>query len=150
MWIAAALLCTTIASSYLALNYNSKIVRLEEDYNALLQSVETLLEDYEVLTIEINLKIDYGNRNVTWYNATRVPLDANLLKATELFALVEYTISEFGAFITEINGIGGDVDKYWLWFYLDDNTGNWEYGPSGADQWTLHDGDTISWVYTGF
>jgi hypothetical protein len=143
IWATAALLCTTIASSYLALNYQAKTVQLQDDYDA-------LLEDIEDLTIRINLKIDFGGGNFTWYNGTRVPLDANLLTATQLLFSVNYTTSEFGAFVNEIDDVGGDANTYWLWHYFDEETGNWEYGPSGADLWMLHNGDTVSWVYTTF
>jgi hypothetical protein len=108
MWAAAALLCTTIASSYMALNYQAKTVQLQ------------------------------------------VPLDASLLTATQLLCSVDYTTSELGAFINTIDDIGGDADTYWLWFYLDEDTGVWEYGPSGADLWVLHNGDTVAWAYTSF
>lgn len=143
MWATAALLCTTLAASYMALNYQAQKARLQEDY-------EDLLQDVEDLTITINLKIDYGGGNVTWHNATRVPLDANLLTATRLLFDVDYTTSDFGAFVNEIDDVGGDADAYWLWHYLDEDTGNWEYGPSGADLWVLHNGDTVSWIYTTF
>jgi hypothetical protein len=143
MWAAAALLCTTIASSYMALNYQARTVRLQEDYGA-------LLEDMDDLTIRINLKIDYGGGNITWHNGTRVPLDASLLTATQLHYSVDYTTSEFGAFVNTIDDIGGDADAYWIWFYLDEDTGGWEYGPAGADQWVLHNGDTVAWAYTSF
>jgi len=143
MWAAAALLCTTIASSYLALNYQAQTVQLREDYDA-------LLEDMDELTISINLKIDYGGDNVVWHNDTRVPLDVNLLTATQLLASVEYTTSDLGAFVTEIDDVGGDANTYWLWHYFDEDTGGWEYGPSGADQWVLHNGDTVSWIYTSY
>lgn len=143
VWATAALLCTTLASSYLALNYQSQKARLQEDY-------EELLQDVEELTITINLKIEYGEGNATWHNATRVPLDANLLTATRLVAPVDYTTSEFGAFVNEIDGVGGDDNAYWLWHYFDEDAGAWEYGPSGADQWVLHNGDTVSWIYTTF
>ena len=143
MWAAAALLCTTIASSHLALNYQAKTLQLQEDY-------EALLEDLDDLTISINLKIDFGGDNVVWHNDTRVPLDANLLTATQLLTSVEYTTSDFGAFVTEIDDIGGDANTYWLWHYFDEETGAWEFGPSGADQWVLHNGDIVSWVYTSY
>jgi len=123
---------------------------LEIEYFSLKEDYDVLLQDVEDLTITINLKIDYGGGNVTWHNATRVPLDANLLTATRLIASVDYTTSDFGAFVNEIDGVGGDADTYWLWHYLDKDTGNWEYGPSGADLWVLHNGDTVSWIYTTF
>ncbi len=112
MWAAAALLCTTIGASYFALNYQSQNTRLQADY-------EALLEDVDGLTITIDMMIDYGDDNVVWLNDTRVPLDVNLLKALELLADIEYTTSEFGAFVTLVDGVGDDPPKYWLWFYYD-------------------------------
>lgn len=140
MWAAAALLCTTIGASYLALNYQAQNVKLQDDY-------ETLLSDVEDLTISIDMKIDYGDDNVVWLNDTRVPLDANLLKALELNAEIEYSTSEFGAFVTEVDGVGGDATKFWLWFYYDTEAKSWAYGPSAADFWVLHDGDIVAWEY---
>ena len=143
MWAAAALLCTTIGASYLALDFQSKNAKLQADYNA-------LLEDVEGLTISINLRIDYGDGNIVWLNNTRVPLDINLLRATEFIADIEYSTSEFGAFVTKIEGIGGDANMFWLWFYYDAAEGGWAYGPSAADLWTLHDGDIVAWEYSAF
>jgi hypothetical protein len=141
MWTAAALLCTTIGASYFALNYQSQNVKLQADY-------ETLLADVEDLTISIDLLIDYGNDNVVWLNDTRVPLDINLLRALGLLADIEYTTSDFGAFVTKVDGIGGDTNKFWLWFYYDTEAESWAYGPSAADFWVLHDGDIVAWEYT--
>jgi len=143
MWAAAALLCTTIGASFLALNYQSQNTKLQADYDA-------LLEDVEDLTISIDMKVDYGDGNVVWLNDTRVPLDINLLRALELLANIEYTTSEFGAFVTEVDGVGGDSDKFWLWFFYDTEAGSWEYGPSAADFYLLHDGDIVAWEYASF
>jgi len=208
MWTAAALLCTTIGVSYLALNYQSQNARLQADYEGLLSDVEdltvsndlliaqliesqnaklqaeyrailpdvedltlgiigllvaqasesqnanlqaayeALLADVEDLTINIDLLIDYGDGNVVWLNDTRVPLDVNFLKALELLAEIEYTTSEYGAFVTKVDGIGDDPTKYWLWFWYDTEAESWAYGPSAADFWVLHDGDVVSWEYT--
>jgi hypothetical protein len=141
MWAAAALLCTTIGASYFALNYQSQNTKLQSDY-------EALLADVEGLTINIDLLIDYGDGNVVWLNDTRVPLDINLLKALELHAEIEYTTSEYGAFVTRVDGIGDDPTKYWLWFWYDTEAESWAYGPSASDFWALHDGDVVSWVYS--
>ncbi len=140
MWAAAALLCTTIGASYFALNYQSQNVKLQDDYAA-------LLTDVEDLTVRINMKIDYGDGNVVWFNDTRVPLDVTLLKALELFSEIEYTTSEYGAFVTKVDGVGDDPTKFWLWFFYEAEVGSWAYGPSAADFWILHDGDVVSWVY---
>ena len=141
MWAAAALLCTTIGASYFALNYQSQNARLQADYAA-------LLADVEDLTINIDLLIDYGDGNAVWLNDTRVPLDINLLKALELLAEIEYTPSEYGAFVTKVDVVGDDPTKYWLWFYYDTEAESWVYGPSAADFWVLRDGDVVSWEYS--
>lgn len=143
MWVAAALLCTTIAASYMAVNYQSQAEQLKKDY-------EALLEDIDDLTIRINMKIDYGGGNIVWYNDTRVPLDANLLTATQVVASVEYSTGEYGAFVNKIDDVGGDPNTYWLWYYFDQDTGGWEFGPVACDMWILHNGDLVSWVYSSF
>ena len=143
MWVAAALFCTTIASSYVALNYYSQTETYKKNYLS-------LLEDVEGLTILINIKIDYGNGTVDWYNDTRVPLDSTLLKTTQYVASVNYSTGEFGAFVNNINEVGGDHDTYWIWSYWDSEKGGWEMGSLASDQWILHKGDKVSWIYTTF
>ena len=143
MWAAAALLCTTIGASYFALNYQSQNVKLQADY-------EALLTDVEDLTISINMMIDYGDGNIVWLNDTRVPLDINLLKALVILAEVEYSTSEYGAFVAKVDGVGDDPTKSWLWFWYDTEAESWTYGPSAADLWVLHDGDVVAWEYTAF
>ena len=144
IWAAAVLLCTTIAASYFAINYYYQAESNQKEYHA-------LLDDLEDLTILINMKIDYGNgKAVVWYNDTRVPLGSTLLMATQIFTSVDYSTSELGAFVTEIDDVGGDANTYWLWNYWDRDKGIWEFGPVGCDQWILHDGDTLSWVYSTF
>lgn len=143
MWATAALLCTTIAASYTALNYSSQAGRLRSDY-------QVLLHELEGLTITIDLKIDYGEEEAVWHNGTRVPIGADLLTATRLISDVESQTGEFGDFITKIDGVGGDSDRFWLWYYYDGEAGGWQYGPVGSDQWVLHDGDVVSWEYSSF
>lgn len=143
MWATAALLCTTIAASYAAINYYSQAESYEKDY-------QSLLEDLEGLTILISMKIEYGNGTVAWHNDTRIPLDSTLLTASQILASVDYSTSELGAFVNEINYVGGDPQTYWLWNYWDTDEEGWEFGQVGCDQWVLHDGDTLSWIYTTF
>jgi hypothetical protein len=143
MWVSAALLCTTIASSYAAISYHSQAESYRENYQALLQ-------DLEGLTILIDMKIDYGNGTSVWYNDTRVPLESNLLTATQIVASVDYSTSELGVFVNRINGVGGDPGTYWIWSYLDPEKESWEMGPVGCSQWVLSNGDSVSWTYTSF
>lgn len=143
MWVAAALLCTTIVASYAAINYYAQAESYKKDYRA-------LIEDLEGLTILIDMKIDYGNGTVLWYNNTRVPLDSILLTASQIVASVDYSTSDLGAFVNKINGVGGDPGTYWLWYFWDSEKGSWEFGPVGCDQWVLHNGDMVSWTYSAF
>lgn len=140
-WVAALLLCTTIAASGAALFYWNEGSAVKMEY-------EALVADLDELTIKVDIKLDYGNGTVVWYNGTRVSLDASLLKATSLVADLETLESDFGVLVTSINGVEGSSSVFWLWDYLEE--GAWQYGPVGADQWTLHNGDTVAWTYTTF
>ena len=150
MWAAAALLCTTIASSYVAVSLQSEVRRLKNEYDDLLEDVESLQGDLEDLTIRVDIKMNYGNGTVVWHNGTRVPLNADLLTATKMISSVEYSTGEFGAFVEKIDGVGGDPNTFWLWSYYDHDSGGWEYGPLASDAWVLHNGDVVSWDYSGF
>jgi len=150
MWISTALLCTTIASASMAFNYQSQLKKQEAQYQELLSDIDALQVDLNDLTIFIDVKIDYGNSTIVWHNNTRVPLNVDLLTATQFISKVEYSTGEFGAYVTEINDVGGDADKYWLWHYYDKDKSEWQVGPVASDAWVLHNGDKLSWIYSGF
>ena len=139
-WAAALLLCTTIAAGAGALYLINRVNALETEY-------ERTLSELEEFTATVDVKIDYGNGTVIWFNGTRIGAGESLLNATLRVADLDYTMYEFGVFVNMMNGVGGDPDKYWLWSYMDDG---WQSGMVGADQWRLHDGDAVAWTYTGF
>ncbi|MCW4048251.1 MAG: DUF4430 domain-containing protein [Candidatus Bathyarchaeota archaeon] len=139
-WIAAALFCTTLIAGGATIYLNNQVATIRADYQ------ETLGE-LDMLTIKVNIKIDYGNETVQWYNDTRVPVGANLLNATAITAELDITTSTFGAFVSGINGVGGDANTWWLWEYYEEG---WMPGMVGAEQWVLHNGDTVAWTYTSF
>lgn len=146
MWASAALLCTTILAGYMALNSQSKLVGLQADYDALMESVESMQGSLEDLTILIDMRIDYGDGNIVWYNSTRVLLNAKLLEATEIIASVDYTLSDYGAIVNEIGEVGGDEGFFWLWYTYEED--GWQLGMTGADTWSLKEGDIVAWEYT--
>lgn len=137
---AVAFLCTTIAAGALALNFNYQLSALQDDYQA-------VLDELEDLTVQVDIMIDYGDGEIAWFNDTRIPLGSNLLDATGIACEIEYQTSDFGSFITSINGVEQDASHFWLWSFYEDG---WEMGPVGADQYTLHDGDVVGWTYTSF
>jgi len=146
MWASAALLCTTILAGYMALNSQNKLSGLQADYDALMERAESTQGSLADLTILVDIRIDYGGDNVVWYNSTRVPLNAKLLEATEIIAQVDYTVSEYGATVNDIGDVGEDEGFFWLWYTFED--GGWQMGMTGADMWSLKDGDIVAWEYT--
>ena len=140
-WTTGILLCIAVALSYIAVDQYNRAETYRQRY-------EATLEELKGLTITVDILIDYGNGTAIWLNDTRIPLGANLLMATEMVASVDYIEGEYGAFVTAINGVGGEPNRYWLWFYLKD--GCWEMGPVACDAWNLQDGDVVAWRYTSF
>ena len=144
MWASAALLISTILTGYYALDYQNRLNSLQADYDTLYESVSAMQGSLDDLTILVDLKIDYGDI-IVWYNETRVPLNSKLLDAMELLLPLNYTTSDFGVMINEINSVGGDSSYFWLWYYY--NNG-WQFSFEGVQQYTLKDGDIIMWEYT--
>jgi hypothetical protein len=138
--IAVVLLCTTIGAGALAINYNFQLKELEEDYQIVLKE----LEDFSAL---VNIMVDFGNGTVIWYNDTRIQTGASVLDATLIAVEADYQTSDFGSFVTSINGKEQDSTHFWIWSVYEDE---WGMGPVGADQYNLHDGDIIGWTYTVF
>jgi hypothetical protein len=137
-WVALALLCTTIVSSGVAFYYLNQ-------YNTIKANYDETLADLVEFTILVNIMFDYGNGTIEWYNETRLAVGTDLMTATGYLVEIEYTESEWGAFIDKINGVGKDPGTWWLWTYYEEG---WQMGPVGADQWILHNGDILSWTYS--
>jgi hypothetical protein len=137
---AAALLCTTILAGVMAFQYNGQLKAVQHEY-------ELLLVELEENTALISIRVDYGDDAVTWFNDTRVPLGTDFLNATGMISDLEVQSSDWGVFVSSIDGVGGEADSFWLWDYYEDG---WQMGPVGADQWIVHDGDILSWTYTSF
>ncbi len=136
---AAVLLCTTIIAGVLAVQYNAQLQTAEEEY-------QLLLMELDETTAVVNILIDNGD-STTWYNDTRVPLGSSFLNATLSIAEVEMQSSEWGSFVFSIDGVGGEVNKFWVWDYYEEG---WQMGPVGAGQHKVHDGDVLRWTYTSF
>jgi hypothetical protein len=139
-WISAGLLCTTLVMGMTSLYLYTQIETLQAEN-------QRTLNELDKFTMEVNIKIDYGNGSMRWYNNTRVNVGDRLLNATGDVVNVSSSQSSLGAFINSINNVGGDPNHWWIWWYYDNG---WKQGPVGADQWILHEGDIVSWIYTGF
>ena len=136
------MLCGLIISGYMSIYYYNEYTKYQTLYN---ETVENLRELKSHMLVDV--LIDYGNGTQEWYNETRVPIGATLFDATKEIAKINYTTGQFGILITAINGRKGKPGYYWMWYIWNSTSGEWEMGPVAADAFTLHHGDTVSWVY---
>ncbi len=143
LWSTVLLLCTTIVGGYLTLFYYSQAQSYKSDY-------ESLSKELVGISMRVNVKLDYGNGTVMWFNSTRVPMNATVLTVSKMDLDVKYSVSDLGAFVTSINGINGGSHHYWAWNYYEKSSKAWVLGPVGSDKWVLHDGDFVAWTYTVF
>ena len=98
-WVAALLLCTTIAAGAGAVYLNTRVGALEAD-------LQRVLSELESFTATVDIMIDYGNGTAAWFNGTRIGAGESLLNATRRVAELDYTVFEFGAFVNTVNGVG--------------------------------------------
>jgi len=86
---------------------------------------------------------------VVWYNDTFVPLGCNLLQATEMIAVVNYTYwpAYQASFVNAINSVQNDGARFWMWHRWNAEKEIWEYGDVGADRYKLTNGETVMWQY---
>ncbi|KYH40133.1 MAG: hypothetical protein AYL31_007420 [Candidatus Bathyarchaeota archaeon B26-1] len=145
MWTSLVLVCALILASYAAIYYYNEYLKYQALYEETLEELKRY-SDY----MFINILIDYGNGTKEWHNGTLVSRGATLFDATRIIAELNYTKYSFGIFITSINGVGGDLGYYWVWYTWNSTSGEWEFGPVGCDSYILSEGETLSWVYTKF
>lgn len=144
MWVSLGLICLLIVMAYFAVYYYSESVRYQSLY-------KEALNDLKRLTMPVSILIDYGNGTRFWHNNTLVPRGANLLLATEIAAEVESeTYPEMGEFVTSINGVGGELGKYWIWYTWNPEKSDWEWGPVACDRYILREGEVVMWRYEQF
>ena len=79
-----------------------------------------------------------------------VSVGADLPNATKIVAEVDYTLGQWGAFVTHINGVGGDPNTFWVYNVWNSTSTSWDYGPVGAEAYILQEGEIVSWVYQKF
>jgi hypothetical protein len=85
-----------------------------------------------------------------WYNETRIPIGWSFYNATNKITNgnVEGIWSEFGVFVTAINGVEGSGPQYWIWFTWDEATKQWTSGATGTDVHILRQNEIVAWYLT--
>lgn len=145
MWVSVGLVCALIMASYVSAYYYAETAKYQQLYKDTLND----LRKYDKY-IFVKILIDYGNGSKEWHNSTLAVRGADALNATRVVAEINYTKGQYGAFVTRINGVGGDPGCYWLWYLWNSTSRNWDWGPVASDAYIMHEGDTVAWIYTKF
>lgn len=137
--LAATLVLTSATAIYSYANWQTS----EERY----QTTLTSLQD---ISYTVNVLIKASADDAVWYNHTRIPIGWSLYNTTDKVTVghIQGMWSEFGVFVTSINGIDGNGPAYWLWFTWDDAGTQWTSGMTGADAHIMRQNETVAWVLT--
>ncbi|MCW4039232.1 MAG: hypothetical protein NWE83_00605 [Candidatus Bathyarchaeota archaeon] len=137
--LAAVVALTSATATYSYANWQLA----EERY----QTTLTSLQD---LSYTVNVLIKSGADQMEWYNDTRIPIGWSFYNATDKITNgnVEGIWSEFGVFVTAINGVEGNGPQYWIWFTWDEATKQWTSGATGTDVHILRQNEIVAWYLT--
>lgn len=100
----------------------------------------------QVATINVSLSINYCNSTTEWHNVSTSP-STTLFELTRAVASVDYSYwstMEPGHIL--INAINNNADGYWVWYYWDNATNGWVFGPVGCDAWILRNNGMYNWT----
>lgn len=151
----------TVVAGYYFVQYNTyqnEYENLANEFNTLSDAIVDLSdtlsgtigdisEIMEFIPLKVNILLSYGNGTKIWYNNTALPLGSTAFTALREIADIKYTESEFGVFVTSINGRVGNSTHFWLYWGWDAETSEWILPNVGASEYILHRGDTIAWTY---
>ena len=145
MWISTGLICILIIASYSAAYYYMEYTKFQQLYD------DTLVElkKYEPYMF-VNVLLDYGNGTSEWHNGTLVSKGADILNATIRIAQVQYSMGQWGAWMSSINGAGGDDNTFWIYNVWNSTSLSWEMGQVAADAYILREGEIFAWIYQKF
>ncbi|MDH5459862.1 MAG: hypothetical protein OEY95_05015 [Candidatus Bathyarchaeota archaeon] len=134
---------------------NEKSTVTKEEFGSLLNDFYKLLtmlamkELEEALgkigVIEVSISIDYGNSTIKWYNVSTSP-GTTLFDLTRKIAEIEYSywpaMEPGHILVTSINNY---EEGYWIWYYRDEETSEWTFGPVGCDACILKNNGIYKW-----
>ena len=138
--VVGLLVWAILASSIAAYYYNNYVTEMK-----LVDSYRSLVGKY---MIKVSILIEYGNGSKLWYNDTLIPIGFTVLNATMSVAKVKYTIGNYGAFVTSINGVENNKEKNLYWIYWVWKDGKWVPGSVASDKYVLQDGEMFAWTYS--
>lgn len=96
-------------------------------------------------SFNINLTIDYGNKNISSYEVLADSTDSaySILKETLEKENIYYEVQQydFGVFVKKIGDLESNAKKSWI-YYVNNVSGD-----KAADQYTLKNNDKVTWKY---
>lgn len=145
--LALVLIVTTVIGAGSALYFYQSSAAYEALYRGLVEKLEGTVYQVDYL-------VNDGQSRV-WHNDTLIPVGWTLLNLTVKMADgdIDYTLGEFGAYVSAIEGVGLIKDEehesyFWLWWRFDPARGRWVMGESSSDSYHLRDGDMVAWSYS--
>lgn len=96
--------------------------------------------------INANVKLEYANSTVQWFNGTKVISGTTLLNLTLMIADVNYTVSSgMGILVDSINQIKNARDSFWMWWTW--TPYGWIQGSVACDKYIVSDEEILCWHY---
>lgn len=96
-------------------------------------------------SFNVNLVIDYGNKNINSYEVTADSTSTaySILKETLEKENIYYEVQQydFGVFVKKIGDLESGAKKSWI-YYVNDVSGD-----KAADQYILKNNDKVTWKY---
>jgi hypothetical protein len=144
-WFTIALVLAAVASLTSATTFYSYA-----NWQLTEERYQTTLTSLEDLSYTVNVLIKTRDDHEEWYNQTRIPIGWSFYNTTEKITNgnVEGIWSEFGVFVTSINGVEGNGPKYWIWFIWDETGKQWTSGATGSDAYIMRQNETVAWYLT--
>lgn len=118
-------------------------------YNTYRNEYTNLATQLDMISLEANLLINYGNETKTWYNNTVLPLGSSAFAALNLTVdKVDYEdYGEWGIFVISINGVANQGSSGWFYCYWNYERFEWVFPDYSSGKYIVHDGDTIAFTF---
>jgi len=138
--LAWAILSTVVAGYYF-LQYNI----YQREYN-------NLANEFNSISIKVNILLSYGNGTKNWFNNTVLPVGSTAFNATFSIADVEYEDygGELGILVTSINGVDNNSTHGWFYWYWNSESSEWVLPNYSCAKHILHKGDIIAFAYASY
>ena len=137
-----AVLVWAILGTFVAGYYFVQFDIYHREYN-------NLADQFNSISLKVNILLDYGNGTRVWYNNTVLPLGSTAFNATCSIADVDKEDwgGDLGILVTSINGVANDGPYGWCYWYRDSGNLEWTSLQYSCAKHILHEGDMIAITY---